>query len=91
MVTRYKYIHFKVVEKKAKTKVWGCFNNNSVGKLGEVRWYSAWRRYCYFPKYETVYSADCLEDITKFTKRLNELHAKSRKRDTSDKRRETNL
>jgi len=34
---RYTYIHFEVIAIKPKTKVWGCFNNSSGAKLGEVK------------------------------------------------------
>lgn len=70
MKTRYKYIHFDLIAQKPKTQVWGCFNNNSGAKLGEVKWYSRWRQYCYFSDSCTVFNAGCHEDIADFLKQL---------------------
>lgn len=70
MKTAYKFIHFDLIEKKAKTFVVGCYNNSSGAKLGEVKWYPAWRQYCYFPTNGTIYSASCLDDISNFMNQL---------------------
>jgi len=64
--TQYEYINFKLKEKKPKTKVWSCRNNNSFEELGVVKWFPAWRRYCYFPVIQAVYSRGCLNDISTF-------------------------
>ncbi len=70
MQTRYKYIHFDLIKMKPKTQVWGCFNNSSDGKLGEIKWYGPWRQYCFFPFGETVFNMGCLTDINHFIKLL---------------------
>ncbi len=31
--------------------------------LGKIKWYSHWRRYCFFPNSVTVFDHECLEDI----------------------------
>ena len=66
MRTQYEYIYFEIKEEKPKTKVWSCKNNKSRYELGIVKWYSAWRRYCYFPTVQAVYSKGCLDDISTF-------------------------
>ena len=66
MKTDYQYITFKLVEEKPKTKVWQCCNKKSGGELGIVKWYPAWRQYCYFPTVQAVYSDGCLQDIADF-------------------------
>lgn len=49
------------------TKTWTVAAKNSLGfTLGVVKWWSAWRRYCFFPNADTVYDADCLWDIADF-------------------------
>lgn len=63
---RYRFIHFVEIERKAKTSVFSCRNNRSGEELGQVRWYPAWRRYCYFPTVQAIYSAGCLADIQHF-------------------------
>ena len=40
--------------------------SNDGTKLGEVRWFSRWRKYCFFPSPETVYEEICLGDISEF-------------------------
>lgn len=34
--------------------------------IGVVRWYGPWRQYCFIPGDDTVYNAECLEDIADF-------------------------
>lgn len=70
MKTEYKYLHFIKTGQKAKTSVWSCRNNHSAVELGEIKWYPAWRQYCYFPAARAVYSAGCLEDIRDFIGQL---------------------
>ncbi|MCK4245312.1 MAG: hypothetical protein KAX20_06780 [Candidatus Omnitrophica bacterium] len=45
-------------------------NNKSQGELGVVKWYPAWRQYCYFPTTQAVYSKGCLDDIGDFIRQL---------------------
>ncbi len=71
---KYKHIHFVMVAEKPKTTVWSCRNNRSDQELGEVRWYSPWRQYCYFPTTPAVYSASCLDDIKSFIQLQNKHH-----------------
>lgn len=70
MKTDYEFIHFVQVAQKPKTAVFDCLNNRSSDKLGEVKWYPAWRQYCYFPAVQAVYSAGCLRDIQEFLNNL---------------------
>lgn len=70
MRTQYKYIHFEKYEDKPKTSVWICHNNSNNGELGTVRWYPAWRQYCFFPVGSTVFNRSCLEDINDFMANL---------------------
>lgn len=68
----YKYINFKLIEKKSKTYVYYCYNNKSNINIGVIRWYGPWRQYCYFPGEYTIFSKGCLEDIISFICELNE-------------------
>ena len=72
MKTTYEYVHFVLAEEKPKTTVWSCLNSNGDVELGIVKWYPAWRRYCYFPTVQAVYSAGCLDDISHFIGQLME-------------------
>ena len=76
MKTEYKYIKFEIEPKNAKRKtdVFMCKTNDNF-RLGIVKWYPGWRRYCYFPMAcgNSVYSEGCLRDIADFIKQLMSL------------------
>jgi hypothetical protein len=76
--TKFKYIYFEQVSDTGKTSRWACYNNSSNDLLGGVYWYSRWRQYCFFPQYETVFSAGCLEDMNTFMKALREHELEAR-------------
>jgi hypothetical protein len=35
-------------------------------ELGQVKWFSPWRRYCFFPLTNTIFDAACLTEIARF-------------------------
>jgi hypothetical protein len=72
-MNKYEYVHFVHIEDKPKTSVWSCRMNRTDNELGQVKWYSPWRQYCYFPTVQAVYSAGCLKDIEDFIKKLMRL------------------
>jgi hypothetical protein len=49
-----------------KTKTWQVMTKDNVSTLGTVKWYGAWRKYCFFPAGETVFEEQCLSDIRNF-------------------------
>ncbi len=52
---------------KKTTKRWVVFNARDDGFLGEVKWYSSWRQYVFFPTGQrTLFSAGCLRDMARF-------------------------
>jgi hypothetical protein len=72
MKTQFQYIHFVQLETRGKTSVWSCRNTHHGEELGIIKWWGAWRQYCYFPTVEAIYSAGCLQDIQEFIKLLRE-------------------
>ncbi len=50
------------------TRIWAV--NSGVATLGEVRWYSHWRRYVFAPNsaawMELVFDASCLRELADF-------------------------
>jgi hypothetical protein len=68
----YRYIRFvKQPEGKSRnTDIYSCRTNATDTEIGIVEWYKAWRRYCYFPTTQAVYSAGCLKDIADFIGKL---------------------
>ncbi len=42
--------------------------------LGEVKWYTAWRQYSFFPANDTIFEKTCLRDIAAFCELRNVAH-----------------
>ena len=69
-----KHIVFEQVEKKAKTSVYQVHNTQQGCVIGIVKWHPAWRHYCFFPEYDTVFSDRCLIRIGELVEKLNKEH-----------------
>ena len=76
--TNYQYIHFDLAEKKSKTVIYRCINNDHYTVLGEVKWYGPWRQYCFLPAEECVFNVGCMRDIIDFIEQLNACHKRGR-------------
>jgi hypothetical protein len=61
-----KWIRFEPIPFEGKTCKWEIFQKEGIVRLGEVKWWNAWRRYCFFPEPYTLYEQDCLWDIADF-------------------------
>lgn len=70
MTVKKKYINFELLEKKPKTSVYAVINNKFGNILGVIKWYSSWRKYCFFPEEKTLYDVICLGDIKDFIQNL---------------------
>jgi len=62
MSVEYEYINFKLAAEGKKTNVYHCHSNRNESILGFVRWYGAWRQYCFYPEPETIFNKGCLND-----------------------------
>ena len=77
MKTEYKWIWFRddsLDYPKRKTKTFSCFNKSNCF-LGEVRWNSAWRQYCFITAekgsvVDLILAKSCLDDISHFIGQL---------------------
>lgn len=58
-------LKFVVYSDTGKTKVW-VVESPGGERLGQIRWMSQWRRYCFYPDSGTLYDADCLGTIVSF-------------------------
>jgi len=70
-----KYLEFKLLERKSKTKVVEVISKPRAGsivrfKLGTIKWYSRWRQYAFFPESGTLFNVECLEDIQSYIRGL---------------------
>lgn len=54
-----------------KTPIYIIKNINNDFQLGVIKWWGAWRQYCFFPEGNTVFNVECLNDITDYIKDLN--------------------
>lgn len=60
-----------------KTKIWNVVSkvSDSGGTiLGQVRWFSRWRAYSFFPRAFTVFEKDCLYDLADFVENKTKEH-----------------
>ena len=72
------WLYFELIGEKQKTKVFSVMSKCSDIRLGVIKWYPAWRNYCFFPtmEEEVVHSDRCLISIGEFIKELNKEHKK---------------
>jgi hypothetical protein len=47
--------------------------NGLAEYLGHIKWNGAWRQYCFYPELETIWSSGCLQGITDFLTKINQL------------------
>ena len=65
-----RYIRFKLIDQKIKTNVYQVFNTIHGTPLGIIKWYPAWRKYCFYPYDETWYETECLQELITFINRI---------------------
>lgn len=75
------WITFKLNDRrmKAKTDTWEVWSLDEASHLGQIRWYSPWRKYCFFPAGECVFEQDCLRHIAEFIESETTKHRKGRR------------
>lgn len=79
MKTKFKHIYFENISEeypKRKTQVWVCRNNSEDTFLGNIKWYSPWRQYCFYVTDNIILAKSCLTDIAYFVIHLNMEHKK---------------
>ena len=45
-----------------KTPIYVIYDKNSVC-IGKIKWYGAWRKFCFFPEGNTIWGSICLEEV----------------------------
>jgi hypothetical protein len=58
-----------------KTRRYSVYSNLSqaLQSLGQVKFYGAWRKFCFFPSQSTLFDTTCLNEIAEFCKHQNDL------------------
>jgi hypothetical protein len=66
-----KYITFKLAKKQnPKTKVYNVISVSDGDPIGQIKWYSPWSQYCFFPDEDSRWSANCMDAIIVFIREL---------------------
>lgn len=60
------YISERPMDKGRKTKIFLVKSLDGDNFLGLIKWYGAWRKYCFFPEEQTIFESVCLKDISDF-------------------------
>jgi hypothetical protein len=58
-----KYLEFFRAGFTGKTEVYDVLSKSSGFILGHIKWYPAWRQYCFFPSPNCVFNVGCMKDI----------------------------
>lgn len=77
-----KWVSFNLEERRrgARTDVWHVWNlRNPPSHLGVVKWWTPWRRYCFFAEALTVFEQDCLRDLAQFVEQQTVQHRKGKR------------
>jgi hypothetical protein len=48
-----------------KTMIWNVIGSDGA-TIAQVKWFSRWRKYCFFPSGPAVFEEICLGDIAQF-------------------------
>ena len=78
----YKGQYFYIVEsyiEKRKTPILDILVEDEDGPflLGEIKWFGAWRKFCFYPSSDTVWDNKCLQELVNF---LNDYNKEYRNR-----------
>lgn len=63
-------------EQGRKTMTWMVVSRSSGSVLGRIRWYGAWRQFCFYPEGNTIWNTGCLADVQSFIRVQMELRKK---------------
>ena len=63
-----------------KTKDFIITTADLMVNLAHIKWYAPWRRYCFFPRDNTIFDTTCLKKIYDFIDKLMAERSKERKR-----------
>jgi len=74
IVKKTEYFTIFLREKCTKTNIYHLRTNKGDEYLGEIKWYSKWRRYAFYPDYGTIYEETCLANISQFISDVNKEH-----------------
>jgi hypothetical protein len=72
------YIQFVEDAPAVKTNRWEVVTLPGGVVIGRIAWYGSWRKYCFFPREETVYEQICLREIADFCENATAAYKKAK-------------
>ena len=54
-----------------KTPIYHINSKHSQDEIGVVKWYGAWRKYCFFPNGDTIWDMKCLQQVCDWLLEVN--------------------
>ena len=66
--------YFKLYEEyldNRKTPIYHIESMLSKDEIGQIKWYGAWRKFCFYPNGDTIWDNKCLEQIIAFLNQVN--------------------
>lgn len=62
------YIEFVAlgIPPRKSTQLWNVVAKGGNGILGQVKWFSRWRKYTFFPMSNTAFEGTCMREISAF-------------------------
>lgn len=54
-----------------KTPIYHINSLRSQDEIGQIKWYGAWRKYCFFPNGDTVWDKKCLDSVCDWLLEVN--------------------
>lgn len=54
-----------------KTPIYHIISRLSKDEIGQIKWYGAWRKYCFFPNGDTVWDKKCLDSVCDWLLEVN--------------------
>ena len=66
--------YFSILEEKLegrKTPILHICSKLSGNEIGEIKWYGAWRKFCFFPNKDTIWDDKCLTSLNEFLIQYN--------------------
>jgi hypothetical protein len=57
------YIYFEDEPTDKKTRIVSVRSLRTREELGVIRWYGAWRQYCFYPNVRTIFNPTCMVRI----------------------------
>lgn len=65
--------YFRIIKEELanrKTPIYHIETHEGI-PLGEIKWYGAWRKFCFFPNKDTIWDNKCLSHVINFLDETN--------------------